>query len=183
MDRRQQKTSEAIVNAFCNLLKDKGYEKITVQKIIDCANIGRSTFYSHFETKEMLLSKICGDLFQHVFTTTFPHHETATNTANTQTAIISHILFHIKNDNQDIVGILIQNSNEIFMQSFKKYFYEIISLYFLPKNCNKGEIPLEIAKNHLYCSFVGILQIWIGGQFEIPLEKICEYYISLSSHI
>ena len=55
MDRRQRKTREAIFNAFTRLLEKHAYNQITVQDIIDDADVGRATFYTHFETKEYLL--------------------------------------------------------------------------------------------------------------------------------
>ena len=54
-DRRVQRTINMVYDAFLDLLIEKGYEVITVQDIIDRANIGRSTFYSHFVDKEQLL--------------------------------------------------------------------------------------------------------------------------------
>lgn len=184
MDRRQQKTVNAINKAFCDLLKEKEYDKITVQEIIDKANVGRSTFYSHFETKDALLTKICDDLFEHIFDTTYENH-LQVGTYEKQIAVIEHILFHIKNDNQHIVGVLIKQSNSIFIDSFKEYFYEIIDQYLLPKtelpqNPNPhSEIPTEILKNHIYCSFIGIVQIWINEKYNHPIEKISKYYLEM----
>ena len=52
MDRRQKKTREAIINAFCDILSKKHYNQITVGEIIQRADVGRATFYAHFETKD-----------------------------------------------------------------------------------------------------------------------------------
>lgn len=184
MDRRQQKTVNAINEAFCNLLKEKEYHKITVQEIIDAANVGRSTFYSHFETKDVLLTKICDDLFDHIFNTTFENHHDVKGYEQ-QRVVIEHILYHIKNDNQDIVGILISQSNSIFIHSFKEYFYEIIDQYLLFQNephqniYLQNEIPTEILKNHIYCSFIGIVQIWINEKYKLPIEEISKFYLKM----
>jgi AcrR family transcriptional regulator len=55
MDRRVRKTREALYSAFTALVVERGYERISVQDIIDGADVGRTTFYAHFKTKEELL--------------------------------------------------------------------------------------------------------------------------------
>ena len=66
MDRRQRKTREAIFAAFIGLLAKKDYSQITVGEIIERADIGRATFYAHFETKDFLLRELCEELFCHI---------------------------------------------------------------------------------------------------------------------
>ena len=66
-DRRITKTRKAIYTAFLQLLNQEDYESITVQEIIDLADVGRSTFYSHYESKELLLDELCQYLFHHLF--------------------------------------------------------------------------------------------------------------------
>jgi AcrR family transcriptional regulator len=53
-DRRSQRTRHLLSAAFVQLLKEKGYSAITVSDIIERANIGRSTFYSHYRDKDDL---------------------------------------------------------------------------------------------------------------------------------
>lgn len=54
-DRRTQKTKKALAAALAELIVEKGFDSTTIQDIIDRANIGRSTFYAHYESKEQLL--------------------------------------------------------------------------------------------------------------------------------
>lgn len=54
-DRRTQKTKRLLAEALRVLILAKGYEAVTIQDIIDTANVGRSTFYAHYENKDQLL--------------------------------------------------------------------------------------------------------------------------------
>jgi AcrR family transcriptional regulator len=55
VDRRVARTSNLLQDALVALIIDKGYDAITVQDILDKANVGRSTFYAHFLDKHDLL--------------------------------------------------------------------------------------------------------------------------------
>ncbi|HEX7081537.1 MAG TPA: TetR/AcrR family transcriptional regulator [Gammaproteobacteria bacterium] len=57
IDRRAARTRQALHQALITLILRKGYEAITVQDIIDEADVGRSTFYAHYTGKEDLLRK------------------------------------------------------------------------------------------------------------------------------
>jgi AcrR family transcriptional regulator len=54
-DPRVRRTHQLILNAFQELLAEKGFESLTVQEIADRATVNRATFYAHFEDKYRLL--------------------------------------------------------------------------------------------------------------------------------
>jgi AcrR family transcriptional regulator len=54
-DRRIQKTINLLHDALASLIREKPYDEIVVQEILDRGNVGRSTFYMHFRDKDELL--------------------------------------------------------------------------------------------------------------------------------
>ena len=61
-DRRVRRTRSALTDAFLALVVQKGYDKVTVQDILNRADIGRSTFYAHYRDKEALLLACFDDM-------------------------------------------------------------------------------------------------------------------------
>ncbi len=50
-----QRTRNMIFDAFIDMMFERGYDALTIQDIIDQANVGRSTFYSHFADSRFFL--------------------------------------------------------------------------------------------------------------------------------
>ncbi len=61
-DRRVGRTRKLLEDALYDLIVEKGYDAVTVQDIIDRANVGRSTFYAHYTDKRQLLFSHFGEL-------------------------------------------------------------------------------------------------------------------------
>ena len=53
-DRRVQRTRELLKKALIELIRERGYDAITIQEIVDRANVGRTTFYLHYGSKDDL---------------------------------------------------------------------------------------------------------------------------------
>jgi len=56
LDRRSQRTCHLLGDALISLMLEQRYINLTVQDILDRANVGRSTFYAHFWDKDDLLA-------------------------------------------------------------------------------------------------------------------------------
>jgi AcrR family transcriptional regulator len=62
MDRRVARTRALLHDALSSLIREKGYDAVSVTEILERANIGRSTFYVHFADKDELLVSAIRDL-------------------------------------------------------------------------------------------------------------------------
>lgn len=178
MDRRQKKTREAIFRAFSELLNTKRYESITVQEIIDSANIGRSTFYAHFETKDELLRSLCTEIFHHVFTEQLPleHDPLWADGANNLEVKLGHVLYHLKENAVDITGIIAADGNGLFMQYLKQYLAELFRQY---TTVFQADVPEDFLISHLVGSFAETVKWWIAEDMKHTPEQVAALYMQM----
>ena len=180
MDRRQQKTRKAIFQGFLNLLEKKSYGNITVQEIIDEADIGRSTFYAHFETKDDLLREICEDIFGHVFSEELMKE--TTHDFSGKAGIdqkITHILYHLRLSRSYIRSLLACQNGELFMCYFKEYLSKVLENY-LPEEGT--DIPKSYMLNHLVCDFAETVRWWTCHEEYTP-EEISHFFFATTTFI
>lgn len=173
MDRRQRKTRAAIFSAFTTLLEKKSYSSMTIQDIIDEADIGRTTFYAHFETKDELLKAICSDIFDHVFSDEImseEHHDFSGHDGFRDR--LTHILYHLQEKQQNIRGILSGECGEVFMRYFKEYLYRIFDGQLSEQN----EIPKEYRLHHAVSSYAETVRWWLKGHSDYTPEQVSEFY-------
>lgn len=171
MDRRQRKSREAIFRAFSTLLTQKRYEHISVQDIINLADVGRSTFYAHFETKDMLLKAMCSDIFDHIFAGDLCDY---TDHDHSLQSRLAHILWHLQERKQDVTGILACESAELFLSYFRERLPALFSQYMQDAHT---DVPVDFLTNHLAGSFTEAVRWWVRRGMTISSEDLAEYYM------
>lgn len=61
VDRRIRKTRHALGGALMDLIREKDFDSITVQDVLDRAGVSRSTFYVHYKDKnDLFISDVDG---------------------------------------------------------------------------------------------------------------------------
>ena len=178
MDRRQQKTRKAIFDALGRLLERKRFENLTVQEIIDEANIGRSTFYAHFETKDDLLKHMCTDIFQHIFTDRLPLETEDPYSAGMRNLELKlgHILYHLGESRNNLKGILGGESGELFMRFLKTYLRELFGRY---RENFSSEVPEDFLLHHLSGSFAEAVKWWLTEDAKHTPEEVAAYFMAM----
>lgn len=149
------------------------YEHITVQDIIDKADVGRSTFYAHFETKDTLLKAMCSDIFEHIFDGDICNYTENTATLESR---LGHILWHFNDIRADIIGILSSQSSELFIGYLKENLQVLFKMYLSDFKCNT---PSEFLLNHLVGSFCETVKWWVSEQMQTPPETVARYFLAV----
>lgn len=72
VDRRTQRTRQALLQAFREVVREKGFAATSVQEVTERANINRGTFYLHFTDKYMLVDTFLREHFQDLLSHTLP---------------------------------------------------------------------------------------------------------------
>ncbi len=182
MDRRQRRTREAIFSGFSELLSQKEFTQITVGEIIAKADVGRATFYAHFETKDYLLKAFCEELFCHIFDTANNEndHHRHIFTCDGADSVFLHLFQHFQKNDNNLLRLLSSQNNELFLKFFKENLERLIdkqpSQFVVFRNVG---LPESFWKNHITSAFVETLKWWIdNGMRETP-EEITSYFLRI----
>ena len=176
MDRRQKKTRQAIFMAYSALLGEKDSAKITVEDIINRADVGRATFYSHFETKDFLQKEFCRELFCHILDSAAKKtdHKHIFECEGEESVYL-HLFRHLKNNDNNILKLFGGENNELFVSFFKSELKALVE-----RETGESEtLPRDYLINHVAATFVETVRWWAeNGMTETP-EQINEYFVSV----
>ena len=181
MDRRQKKTRAAIFTAFTGLLETKPYNRITIQDIIDRADIGRSTFYAHFETKDDLLNALCNELFGHIIhdALDLKHTHGLYPEQEEEVSVFFHVLAHLKENDNNILKLLSGEGSELFLRFFKNGMKRVVQQQYLGDRQPAEDLtrpPEDFVINHIAGSFIEMVYWWIDGGMVYTPEQMDRFF-------
>lgn len=182
MDKRQIKTRRAIFQAFNELLAEKSYSDITVQDIIEKADIGRGTFYAHFGKKDDLLNELSRDVFNSVFECKCDGeciHDKDEKKHDFK-SMVEHTLVHIKAVREKFYNLFQCDGREVFMDVFKIYLKELFRDSLFEDGVSYfGNVDEEIVLEVLESAFIGILEHWVASEFKLSEEELATQFVAM----
>ncbi len=182
MDRRQRKTREAIFGAFSRLLAHKEFARITVGEVLELADVGRATFYAHFETKDYLLKAFCDELFCHIFDTADreDHHHAHIFKCDGADSAIVHLFQHLKNNDNNILSLLSSQNCGLFLPYFRNGLEKLLEGEgYLVDNRKKANVPDDFWKNHIVSVLVETVLWWVDNGLKETPETVADYYMQV----
>lgn len=176
MDRRQKKTRNAIFSAFEQLMAKEHYRQVTVAQIIEQADIGRSTFYAHFETKDDLLESMCEEMFAHVFAGVDERCDTHQGlSTETLEGKLAHLLYHLRDSYGGLCAKLIAEGEPHFVKRFRSHLADLLNI---DAQLVEGSVPATLATDIRIAAFCQTVTWWHEEGAATNPEQLASWFIT-----
>lgn len=176
-DRRAQRTRELLQMTMIELIREHGYEAITIQDIVDRANVGRTTFYLHYTSKDDLFMScheaIVGDFHlgpvhlhsqEELLSSDAPLGMISAFRHLEEVRALMYPIFHGKDSLLILQRIRDQSANDI-EASLRAAFVEADST-----------IPLDVLANYLARARIALVQWWLEKRQPHTLENMAQMF-------
>ena len=176
VDRRIERTRQLLQEALIAVILEKGFEAATVQDVIDRANVGRSTFYAHFQDKEDLL--LSG--FEHLWAE-FEKHLTAASSNNEGPWDLSLSMFqHAESQRRLYKAMAGKQGGNIALTYIQKYLSGYLTDHLKQQLAKRKKgFPPEILSYHIASSFISLLTWWLDNDSTYSAEQMNDFYRQL----
>ncbi len=171
-DRRVERTRKLLHQALHDLLTRKRYDDITVQEIIDQADVGRSTFYAHYQDKEDLavseLIRIMDELNQAIVDSD-PQGKSLLPTRG--------LFEHISENPHVFSGMLHDRGMEFFFDKGQQYWADRITERLdalLPPGHEPG-IPVTMIAATIAGTLVTMMRWWLDNKMPYSADQMAQY--------
>lgn len=173
-DRRVKRSRQLLRDALQRLILKKGYNEITVQDILDQADIGRSTFYAHFRDKDdLLLSGL--DQFRDTFEAnsllSLPHDK---EEGSMDFVDISLAVFrHVEEYKSYAKALLKTEGNALIMGHLRHLIMDYARQWTQKREPLSGYgIPAELLAHHMANTLMGLMTWWVNRDFPFTAEQM-----------
>ena len=170
-DRRINRTRATLFQALSALMLEKRYDDITVQDIIDRANVGRSTFYAHFQDKEDLSMSNLVNILDSLGGAMEPDN------LNPHNFLPGRELFeHIREHYPVFKALTTGRGLELFFEKGQEYWSGRMAARLqamLPAG-QEPKVPIPILAHYVSGTFVMLLKWWIDNKMPYSSDRMIE---------
>jgi AcrR family transcriptional regulator len=172
-DRRSQRTRHLLSAALVELIREKDYKTITVNDIIERANVGRSTFYAHYKDNDDLflgeLDRVIEVLGQRI-----PNQDE-------MPFFPSLGLFQHVSEEYELYKALVWTPGiDLFIKHMQKSLTQRVEKGLQSSGQEYG-VPIPILANFITGSFLNLLKWWLENKKKQTPEQMNEMFKKLIS--
>ncbi len=173
IDRRVRHTRDALGDALLTLMQEKPFKTITVQQVLDCAGIGRSTFYAHYRDKDDLFLSDLEDFLEPMSTLLLRRRE-----VSDRVAPVRELFAHVAEMRQLRAALIAADKLRDFLEMGQEYFARAIEqrLGELPASRKIAAVQRTAMAHAFAGSLLSLLSWWVDHGAAASPKEMDELY-------
>ncbi len=176
-DRRVRRTRRLLREALLVLILERGYDAVTVQDILDRADVGRATFYAHFRDKDDLLisglaeglaglrEQLAGHELREASAKVFEH---AASQRRLWRALVG----------RRAGSLLLRYGHEVLVAAMREHLHEAAA-----SHGREPSVPTEVVSEYVVSALVALLAWWVDGPSEYTAQQMSEMFLHLTEPV
>ena len=175
-DRRASRTRRSLNDALIQLILEKRYDAITVQNVIDRADVGRSTFYAHYRDKEDLFRSSWEGLLD-----SFVRHIEWEKARGGRFVPVRELFRHVQEFHPFYRALTRSGKTDWLFKTGLSYLTKTIERALTSRLANKPQpiVPIPVLSNYLAGGILTLLKWWLDHNMPYPPERMDEIFHEL----
>lgn len=180
VDRRVRRTRRRLGDALVALIAERGYDALTVEEITERADVGRTTFYSHYQDKDDLLLEITGEVAEQIelqFLHLLASHDVCIED-------VIGLMFRLAGENVEMYRLIMngQCGPRIFQQ-FQEKLTRLFRNILETKAEKRGQplpLPAPMIANYFWGALQATIVWWLGSDQPHSTQEMVQMFYRLS---
>ncbi len=172
--RQRRRIEAAILKAFATLIQQQSYDDLTVNDIVDYADIGRTTFYRHFDNKAALLVRLHSARFAELGVV--PHSRAGWLAAKPAPALVNYLEEAQQDERTQILICRLGAKDALIQQlhdaALTTHFEQQLRRAFSPADL---QLPLPVLANATAGSASWLLRWWVESSTTDTPQQMAAY--------
>lgn len=181
IDRRVSRTRKALQHALLALMLKRGYDAITVEEICAEADVGRSTFYAHFTSKDDLKRSGLDDRLRRML---LDRQRQARSAASGERFAFMLAFFEHATEHLDIYRALVSKGGAATtLKMMRQIVTEIVrdELADTGDWTAPGAPPREAVTQYIVGAFMSLLTWWLDSGAKLAPDRVDAIFRNLAT--
>ncbi len=173
IDRRVARTRTMLQKAHLSLILEKGYEATTVEDICEAANVGRSTFYAHYTSKDDLRRSGLENL-RRLLVDRQKDAQARSGNIRDRSLGFSLTMFEHARDHIDLYGALVGGrGGAIALGTIRQILSDLVRNELVAAADKSADaIPRELAVQYVVGALMAVMTWWLDGGAKQPPQRV-----------
>ncbi len=173
IDRRVARTRTMLQKAHLSLILEKGYEATTVEDICEAANVGRSTFYAHYTSKDDLRRSGLENL-RRLLVDRQKDAQARSGNIRDRSLGFSLIMFEHARDHIDLYRALVGGrGGAIALGTIRQILSDLVRNELVATADKSADaIPRELAVQYVVGALMAVMTWWLDGGAKQPPQRV-----------